>query len=163
MQASAPTDAGLPNYDTDRDAKPGLLVQKSGAGLSETGSTKRQRWATPVAAGLTLGGPAAVDLRVAVKDLETTKGGQVLAMLQDCSGAHTGCTVVATGAVTFSQTAFGAAFGPVHIDFGTINRTIGAGRSLVLTLVTGDGVPGGDDLWYAFGTSTHPSRLTLTT
>ena len=46
------------------------------------------------------------------------------------------------------------------IDFGAINHTITAGRMLRLEIIVVD--TSGDDLWFAYDTTTYTARLHIT-
>jgi hypothetical protein len=87
MDSELPTASVLYNYDSDRDASPGLVIAKGGSGPYESDPTKYQAWRTPVFSGaVVIQGDAMVKLWSAMKDFDDTKGGAVTVYLLDFDG-----------------------------------------------------------------------------
>ena len=147
----------LPNYDTDRDGAPGLLVQK-GVGLGETNPNKMQRWWEALGP-LQLRGTPSLELWAAAKDFDTGQSGQIVVGIYDCAADKSGCVLLASGAASFNQATFGATFGRVVIVMPSIDATITAGRGLMLKVAPiGESA---DDLWLAYGATAYPTSLTI--
>ncbi|MCP3994168.1 MAG: hypothetical protein GY722_03750, partial [bacterium] len=70
LSSTAPVATVLANYDPARDAFPGIVIQKDGAGLGQTNPAAYQQWVA-AAGSVTLDGPASLDLWAAVKDFDT--------------------------------------------------------------------------------------------
>lgn len=150
----------LPNYDTDRDGDPGLMIKK-GKGLDETDPTKRQRWAAPILSPLA--GQIAIDpvvhVWVATKDFDTGKIGSVEVGVYDCDASHGDCQLLSYGYEWFDQWDFDDDFGEVVVTMSPIDHAFAPGRSGVLVIATAD--DSDDDLWFAYGTSDYPSRIEI--
>ena len=155
----AVTSGALPNYDTDRDDAAGLLLQKGGS-PGETDPTKVQRWWRELPAGAHLTGRPELRLWAAMKDFDQAKTGRIDARLYDCAGPRTSCRQLASGSASVRQANFGTDFGQVTIAMPTIDWQATEGRGVVVELT----VPSSsqDDLWLAFGTHAHNSRLAFT-
>lgn len=158
MDEFAPTATTLYNYDDDRDAFPGLLLQR-GSGLSETDPAKYQEWRSgPGASPLTINGTATVQIYTAMKDFATGNAASITAGLYDCNGAGTSCSLIASG--TLSLDPWPATWTRVAIDLGTVDHTFRGGRRMTLKLAVLD--TSDDDLWIAYDTVDHPSCLAIT-
>ena len=153
----------MPNYDTDRDLAPGLLLAK-GTGLSEwSDPTKFQVWATPsLTADVALTGSAEVNLWSAIKNFDTTgKRGVVAAGLYDCPPVvSASCTQLATATVDVLDWQGGSAsFVLKTWTLPLPTTTVAAGRRLAVKFVV-EGASA-DDLWLAYDTSAEASFLEL--
>jgi hypothetical protein len=146
----------LPNYDTDRDGAAGLLVQR-GAGLGDPDTTRRQRWFDEAGGLLIVNKAVTLDIWATVENFDQPSTGHLVAGLYNCAANKTGCVLVASGSATFSQSSFGADFGPVTVPMGTIDLTLLPGRALMVEVA----VPAssGGDLWLAYATTTYPASL----
>ena len=152
----APTASTLPNYDPGRDDEPGLLLAKSGEGLSETDATKYQLWAT--ASGKTLNGPTTLTFWSAMKDFGTGKRGIVDAGLYDCNKPQTSCSLIAQGQRDVADWSGGTTTWVERtIDFGNLSYSISPGHTLALKVVVGN--DSDDDMWFAYDTVSYASRL----
>jgi hypothetical protein len=151
--------ATLCNYDTDRDAFPGLVIARGGAGADETDTTKFQAWRTtafPAAAKLE--GKVVVDLWAAIKGFQTGKRGSVAVHLRDFDGIAYKEVAQATldglnwqGAeLTWTQRSF-------TLNVGAY--TVQAGHRLELKVVVGSA--SGDDMWFAYDTLSYQSRIKI--
>ena len=150
LSTTAPSQATLFNYDTNRDSHPGLLVQK---GQSQT-------WIVP--------GPFDVERGSFVfwsqmKDGTNSKKGSVRAILRACNAQGNGCATMRTTTLTTTGAWHGTngVWVQKTISFGSFDghNLENAERRLVLELsVLSDS---GDDMWFAYDTTTLPSRLVL--
>ncbi|MBA4065781.1 MAG: hypothetical protein C0501_19095 [Isosphaera sp.] len=159
LSSTAPTATALPNYDPGRDAFAGLLVQKGAGGHAETDAVKYHLFQNPVGA-VSLGGPATLTFWSAMKDFTTGKTGSVTAYLVDTNASGGSRTLVAQGSVTRANWG-GGTWEEFVINFGTVNHTVAASRSLGVVVVVNNGSD--DDLWFAYDTTAFPSRLQYTT
>ncbi|MDZ7591764.1 MAG: DUF6701 domain-containing protein [Rubrivivax sp.] len=156
LTAAAPTATTLTNFDSSRDSSPGLLIAKGGSGASESDSTKYQRWLSPTG-GLTLSGSVELRLWSAMKDFSTGKAGSVTAYLRDCNSSGGSCTAIASKTLTVANWNTSAAWVLRTISFGTVTYTIGATRTLELKIIVASGA--GDDMWFAYDTTTYATVL----
>jgi hypothetical protein len=155
---TAPTTATLANYDTDRDAAPGRSLARTGAGLSETDPTKYQRW-SGVPGPSSLNGPVDLQVWAAVKQFDN-KLGRFTAALQVCSTNLSSCRTLAQANAVVDQSQGPGGFIPVDLSFGQQNETITASEVLSVKIVVDNNSD--DDLWLAYDTLSHPSRLSIT-
>lgn len=148
MNATAPTASTLYNYDTNRDASPGLVIPREGS----------QAWRGPVlASDVTLKGNVTVNLWSAMKDLQQGKKGQVTAYLRDFDGsAYTEIANVPFNDPTWQDGSSTWALKSFVIGVGS--HVLRAGHRLELKVVV-DSVSA-DDLWFAYDTAAYPSRIT---
>lgn len=154
----APVTASLPNYDTDRDAFPGLLIAK-GNGMGETNPAKYQHWDRPLTSDLVLSGPATFRFWSALKDFDPSKRGAVAVGLYDCNGTKTACTLLASQSLSSPEAWSGGSSTWVEktANFASLNWTITAGRVLRVKLVVL--ASSQHDMWFAYDTTAYPSRL----
>ncbi|QZY29830.1 hypothetical protein [Nocardioides coralli] len=161
LVTTAPTLGSLPNYDTDRDAFPGRLLQK-GNGLSETDPTKHQLWSVsgPVAA---VNAPVKLRLWSAMKDFDTTKKSSVVAGLYQCNDNpnFTGCNLLAQATVAPSGAWSGGSGGWVAKEwsFGTLTLAVPHNRRLYVKVAVNNASD--DDVWFAYDTAAQPSALEI--
>ncbi|MGI9597695.1 MAG: hypothetical protein ACR2QK_16145, partial [Acidimicrobiales bacterium] len=146
----------LPNYDSDRDDQPGLLLGK-GAGLGETDQTKMQRWRSGTNLTGSVEGTPIVEIWAATKDFDTGKSGRLVAGIYDCNTALSDCGLLASGGATFRQASFGSEFGRVSIEMSPVATELGQGRALMLKIAVADSSD--DDLWLAFGVTRYPASV----
>jgi hypothetical protein len=154
----SPIPGPLPNYDTDRDDDPGLLLAK-GSGLSEIDENKTQRWGLEPGNVILTGVPT-LTLRAAVKGFDTTANGVVLAGLYDCDLTYADCSKVSSSAGQIDSSGTGGTdFGVATLVFDSIDHSFATDRTLVLKVTTG--VRTGDALWLAYGTEAYDSMLSI--
>lgn len=156
---TAPTATTLYNCDTDRDSDPGLLLAKSGEGLSETDLSKHQTWSA--SGPIDLDGSATLTLWSAIKSFDTSKRGLVQAALLDCASDGSDCNTITTGSLDLDPWDSGATGSWVEktIDLGTVNHSVVTSRTLRIKIVVG--TDSGDDMWFAYDTTSNNSRLTI--
>lgn len=158
LSTTVPTLGTLPNYDTNRDSAPGLLLAKS-ASLNETDSTKIQRWNLQTPVPLTLSGHVTLRLWTAMKSFSPTKSGSMQVGLYDCNPPGSSCQQFATATVTSSGAWSGgsSAWVAKDFDFGTVSRTINANRHLQIRVIVRNS--SADDMLVAYDTTSYPSVL----
>ncbi len=148
-----PADVALPNHDTDRDAAPGLLLQKDSSGVNGTDSTKVQRWRTGFDVARRIDTPVRVELHVAAKDFQK-KDIRVQAQVLKCG--LSGCQSLGVGD---KEVLNADRFKRVSIDFGDIDTMLLLGETLELRMaILGDSE---DDAWLAFGTENFDACIHL--
>lgn len=158
LNQDPPTESTLHNYDNDRDAFPGLLLQK-GTGLTETDPNKYQTWRTgPSAKGFSISGTVTVRIWTAMKDFAPGKAGVLTAGIYDCNASDTSCSLVASG--TTSLDPWPSAWSEVSIDLGSVSYAFRSSRRMMLKVAVLD--TSDDDLWLAYDTTTYNSCLTIT-
>lgn len=162
LSTSAPALTTLYNYDTNRDAAAGLLLAKS-AGLNETDPTKIQRWNYTTPSSLTMRGTATLTLWSAMKGgFNSTARGSVAVGLYNCNSSGSSCTVIATSTRKPTGSWSGGSNTWVGKDWNLevpSTTTISVGRVLqVRVAVNGDS---GDDMWFAYDTTTLRSQLVV--
>lgn len=154
-----PTNTTLPNYDTDRDTGPGLLLlqidQGPGQQLSETDPTRFQLWMYPVTEDLVLSGSASMTIWAATADLETGLQARLRTYVLDCPATSvdgTDCTEIITDRRFDDRDPWSPAddqWERALWDYGPIGHTIVAGRALAVKLTIA-GVHTDDDMRFAF-------------
>ncbi|MCP5027597.1 MAG: HD-GYP domain-containing protein [Actinomycetia bacterium] len=145
----------LPNYDTDRDNKVGLLVMK-GDGLAEADPRRIQRW-FGVPANPIIQGTAYLELWAAARNFSLAASVTIDAGIYDCEVSGADCLLLGSGTVTIDQSGFGTDFGRVVIGLGGVNSTIAPGRALMVKVAPPLASEG--QVWVAYGTTAYPTRL----
>jgi hypothetical protein len=159
MDPTLPTAAVLYNYDTDRDAFPGLLIAKGGSGPDEDDPTKYQAWRTPVLdAPLVIEGSVTISLWSGAKDFDTAKRGAVTVYLRDFDGSD----YVTLGGVTHTDATWqdgspSWVLETFQISIGSY--TLAPGHSLELKVIVENSSD--DDMWFAYDTADRKSQVTL--
>jgi hypothetical protein len=180
LNETAPSVATLFNYDTNGDSAPGRLIQKDAQGATQTDLTKYQNWrAQAPAESLELFGDVQLVFFSGIKDFTTssgqrTKRGVVRAFLRDCPTlTSTSCTLIASGFLNQVASGFlnqASWHGGLNqwmeyaISFPDLDYAVLGGRFLELKLTVGDSSATGtsdDDMWFAYDTVDHKSRLIL--
>ena len=161
MDSELPTAPDLYNYDTDRDASPGLLITRGGYGVGENDPTKYQAWRTPaLPEALLIGGQVTLKLWSAVKDFDDTKGGAVTVYLRDFDGSS--YVELGSGALVDPQWQGGAPSWTLKtLTFPVEPHVVAAGHSLELKVIVDSS--SGDDMWFAYDSNAHKSRVTVGT
>jgi hypothetical protein len=158
---TAPTAHPLPNYDTDRDHRPGLRIHEADNHLGTGDPRKFQKWSMPLDTGLVLAGRASLDVWAAMDDFGAHKDGFVIASISSCNASGSSCTQLGMGNAHLAQDDAPGAFQAVTIDFGVLNTVIPPGRTLVVKVVV-DG-RSADNMMLAYGTAAYASALHLNT
>lgn len=159
LSPTTPTLAALPNYDTNRDDKPGLLLTQ-GTGLAETDPAKVQRWMMPQNSPVSLAGNVRVTLWSAMKDFNTTAAGSVTVGLYDCNNGGNNCFPIGTPTTVTSNSSWSggsSTWVAKEFNLGSINN-LTATRLELRVAVTGNS---SDAMIFAYDTTTHPSRITV--
>ena len=154
---AGPSNDALPNYDTDRDDRPGLFLLQvdGGAGpqLAETDLTRYQIWATPADGELVLSGEGQLTVWAATAGFEPGIDARIRTFLLDCPGptvTGTECQEIARAQVTRRPwTQLPDTFERGVIDYGRIDYTIPAGHVLAVKLTVA-GPNSDDDLHIAY-------------
>jgi hypothetical protein len=159
LGGTAPSAVTLYNYDTDRDASPGLLIVRGGTGPTETDTTKYQTWRTSaLASGLTIKGTARVLLWSGIKDFGPTKSGTVTVFLRHFDGATH--VEIAQGTMPAQAWQGGSGTWVVKaITISGVDYSIPPGDYLELKIIVGAAAD--DDMWFAYDTTSYDSRLEL--
>jgi hypothetical protein len=155
LDSTAPTGTILRNYDSERDAAPGLVVYKGNDGLAEANPTKFQRWRHVTASAFTIDGDVTLHLWTAMQDFDPAKRGAIIIGLLDCDSGGASCSLIAS--TTFTETPWPSSWEERSIDLGTLSYVVSAGRALVIHVGT-DSLSD-DDLWFAYDTNSFDSRL----
>jgi hypothetical protein len=132
-----------------------LLIEKGGAGSGETDPTKYQEW-TSGSSGITLNGVVNFVFWSAIKSFQTGKRGIVTGYLLDCNGGS--CSQIATATLDVANWSGGSAtWVEKTLSFGALSYTVPAGNTLRLKIIVGSDAD--DDMWFAYATTSYPSRL----
>lgn len=177
----APTYAGAPNFDTDRNDDPGLTIQRSSDGLvasvdeattliSAAGTTavtvdpgsdpKVQVWAQRVgSSGARLAGAPVLEIWAAARDFDPGATQRVVAALVVCDGSGNACQLLSSGSAGFAQSGFGKGFGLVTVFMTDVDVVVPEGHwvGVVVTVANSSD----RDLWVVFDSVDHPSRAYL--
>jgi hypothetical protein len=157
MDPTLPTASVLYNYDTDRDASPGLLIAKGGGGPDEDDPTRYQAWRTPVLdAPLVIQGNVTISLWTATKDFDTAKRGAIIVYLRDFDGSD----YVEVGGAAFSDATWQG--GNTSWVLKTFQVSVGSytvdpGHRLELKVIVEGSSD--DDMWLAYDTNNRKSRV----
>jgi hypothetical protein len=161
LNTTAPTASTLYNYDKDRDTSPGLMIQKGG-GADEADPTKHQAWRTAqLAKNTTVSGTASVTFWAAMKNFQTGVPASVTFYLRSYNGASGQYTSLAQGTVN-SAIWHGAnpswVQATAQLPVGTV--TVPAGHRLELKVTVSS--VSGQDMWFAYDTTTYAAFATIT-
>jgi hypothetical protein len=156
LVARPPLNSSLPNFDTDRDSNPGLLIRKGGA-LAVGDPTRLQRFRLTMPTVSKIDADASVRLYAAPAVL-LLDGMTVNVALAHCTGPSLdNCTVLATGSKGFLGLL--SQYQAVDITLGHVTATIAPPHVLELWVVAD--TSSSRDLWLAYDTSSRSSALTL--
>ncbi|MEX2651550.1 MAG: hypothetical protein WD473_03760 [Acidimicrobiia bacterium] len=160
LSTAAPTSGSLPNYDPAQDSEPGRKLDKSDGGWNESDSGKYQLWVAPQGV-VAIDGQVTLTFWSAMKDFEEDKGGRVEAFLLDCSPAGDSCVLIDQGSTESDPWSPSGFWVSNTIDFGSVTYSIADNRSLAIKVIVGS--DSDDDMWFAYDTTSYPSRLSLHT
>jgi len=160
--SAVPQLATLYNFDTDRDGDPGLILNKSSLGLSETDPNKFQVWRSAVLTSpLSITGDVLVDLWAKLESPTSNEIDVVVVYLRDYdAGGGGGYIEIASGAVyardwQSNSTTFVERLGLMQ----GISYTVPAGNQLELRLIVDDA--SFDDMELAYDIASFTSLLNL--
>jgi len=159
MDAVLPVASLLYNYDTNRDASPGLLILKGGSGPNEGDDAKHQHWITPeLTATTVVEGTATVKLWTGTPDFDVALGAAVSAYLRDCYGSS--CVELGGGTLSDSTWQHGSTTWVLKtLMFPVGPATVPAGHSLEMVVVVEPS--SSSDMWFAYDTNDLKSRVTV--
>lgn len=147
LTSVAPPDIALPDYDSWRDANPGIRLKKGGSGSTETDPAKFQQWQIDVS-GATL---SVTNLTIWAMAPTGASGGQFTAYLMRCSLS---CVVITSTTKPVGQ---GQKWKRVTVTFSALTDTYAAGERLVVKLIVTSA--SSDDLYFAYGTEDYAAAL----
>jgi hypothetical protein len=159
MDSTLPTTSILYNYDTDRDAFPGLLIAKGGSGADEDDPTKYQAWRTlPLSAPSVIQGNVTVSLWSAMKNFEAGKRGAISVYLRDFDGSN----YIDLGDTTFTDATWqdgnpSWVLNTFQLSIGP--HTLAPGHSLEVKVIVE--ASSDDDMWFAYDAKSYKSRVKL--
>ena len=149
----------LPNYDTDRDAEPGLTMIGSPGTMMTSNPDGVQVWRFPESM-TTIDGTVALELWVAPIGPPAPGQFRVRAGLFDCELARTSCTRIVRDTLTLVGT--DGVFAPTTFDLtiGSDPYDVAAGRRLELRYATLNG--SSNDSMIAYDSVEAPAQLVIT-
>lgn len=158
MGGSAPSAGTLYNYDTNRDAAPGIVIARGDASSGEGDSAKFQAWRSgPFASGANLPNSVTLKLWTAMKDFDSSKQGSMRVYLRDFSGS--GYTTIAAAQITRANWINGSStWQEVSVNLQVAGYDLAAGHQLELK-VTVSSASSEDDIWFAYDTTAYPARI----
>jgi len=159
MDFELPTASILYNYDTNRDASPGLLIAKGGSGVYENNPVKYQAWRTPeFAEAMFISGEASLKLWSAMKNFEEDNGGAVTVYLRDFDGW--GYVELGSGTLTDAPWQAGGPSWVLNtITFSAGPYLVASGHKLEMKLIVEGSSD--DDMWFAYDSNSEKSRITV--
>jgi hypothetical protein len=159
LDETAPAAATLYNYDTDRDSAPGIVLAKGGTGPTETDTKKYQAWHTSaLSSGLTINGTVRVVLWTGIIDFDTGKVGSVTVYLRHFDGST--YRLIGVGMLTEPDWQAGSSTWVEKTIAVTVGKyTIPPGDQLDVKVLVNAGT--GKKMWFAYDTTSYPSRLIL--
>ena len=158
MDSELPDVPVLYNYDTDRDASPGLVIAKGGSGPNEGDDAKHQHWQTwAFPAGVTIQGDATVHLWTSMEEPDGVRGGAVTVFLRDCE--EWDCVELGSDTVADANWQGGSLWVLKTFSVPIRTHTLVAGHSLELVVIV-DG-SSDDDMWFAYDTGPYRSRVAV--
>ena len=166
--SGGPTNTTLPNYDTDRDAGPGLFLEQVPGGpatqLAETDPALFQLWSIQLTSDLALTGDATMDLWAGMASLQAGVHGRLRVFVLDCPATTvdgTDCVEIGRDAVDRDPwTTVDGQWEVAAFDFGTLSYTVPAGRALTLKLTVA-GPNSDDDMQVAFDATGFTSSFVV--
>lgn len=161
MNATAPTATTLYNYDADQDSAAGRLVRRGGSGAGETDLSQYQNWRGPTAPllGQTINGTVTVEFWSAMRNFTAGTAGEVRVFLRDFDTITGLTSEIANTTVSSADWHGGSTAWVKSIATLNVNHTLLVGRKLEVKLIVGGGAV--DDMWLAYDTTIHRSRVRL--
>ncbi|MGA7098197.1 MAG: hypothetical protein WB245_11605 [Acidimicrobiia bacterium] len=158
LSDTAPNSGSLPNYDANRDGEPGLVLQRSSKGWSESNQKKYQIWVAP-SGGMDLDADVNLTLWSAVKGFANQGRGRVEAYLLDCSTGGGNCSLLAQDVIDSEPWSQSTGWSSRTYDFGHVSHVVASNRSLAVKIVAGDAAA--DDMWLAYDTASFDAGLSM--
>ena len=163
MNNSQPTYTGdLSNYDTDRDAFPGLVIEKGGSGVNETDPEQHQVWrAGPLTEPLVSKGSVFIDFWAGTENFQDKKKGTITVFLRD-RNATGDYTEIGSGTISNINWQGGTTtFVKSTITVPDINYIVPEGHYLEAKLIVPPDSSG--HMWFAYDTVTYPAVMLMDT
>jgi len=161
MDLTDPSADTLYNYDTDRDAFPGLLIAKGGSGADESDPTKYQAWRTSaLPTDLIVQGDLTLKLWSGMKDFQGNNRGVITVYLRDFDGSG----YVEVGSSTLAESGWQSgspSWVLKTLTFSVGPHTVASGHSLELKIIVQGSSD--DDMWFTYDTSPNRSRVVVPT
>ena len=161
MSTTTPTTTiSLPNYDQDRDADDGLLLNKTDLGLSESDATKFQEWRASSTSTIALEGDVVIEIWAAIKDYGDGKRGVLTVFLRDRNPSGPSFNEIGNATVYDADWQEGALdFIKTTLIIPGVNYTVPSGNQLVARLVVDNNSD--DAMWIAYDTVAYKSVIKL--
>ena len=161
MDRFAPTAPTLYNYDTNRDKRVGLELERTHKGVSETKRDKYQAWRTgPLPDGSVITGDVYVTFYAAIEKFKQDKEGKVDVFLRDYDGQG-GYVEISRGTSVSNDWQDGSeTFIEKTIVMAAVDYVVPAGHELELRFVVRK--PSSDEMWFAYDTELYPASLKIT-
>ncbi|MEY2567889.1 MAG: hypothetical protein QOE35_2418 [Actinomycetota bacterium] len=155
----------LPNYDTDRNADPGLTIDPTVLGLAETSATKSQLWSAVASPGATnIDGSLRLSIPTALRNFATNGAGRMLAGVYVCDDPPiaASCSLQASATVDRPSGWSGglSTFVSTVFDFGAVSIHVPGNQSLAVKVVV-DAAGSADSMWLGFDTTQHSASVVL--
>lgn len=152
---AGPRYASLPNYDTDVDDDPGRTIRRTSG--DQVAKDQAQLWAISMPEAGRLTATPRLEIWVAAVGFDPAASAAVTARVAVCRGYFTTCDELGTATGAFDQADFGEGFGRLVISLPPVDEALEADELLAI----GVAVPAssGSDVWLAFDTASHPSRV----
>ncbi len=153
MSETSPPGGALPNYDPSRGPGPGLTIKKGGDGPWETDPDRFQQWEYD-ASGATLS-VSSFRIWVTEEGMNGDKDVEMAAYLMRCSSS---CLVLDSATKSLkNQTGWKM----ITLPLAAPESTYGPGERLVVKIIVTENSE--EDMWFAYGVSSHAARLQLAT
>lgn len=154
ISSTPPPVASLPNLDTNRDAAPGVLVQKDSAGINTTDPTKVVVFRGQVAQPRHIDGDVHIDMYVAPKDFNRSDINLEVG-LYACSVAD-GCQLVERDS---HQVRNSRDFRKARFHLHNVDVLLAPGQWVEVRVAVLSNSQ--DDAWLAFGVDDYDSQIQL--
>jgi hypothetical protein len=149
-----PPDIPLPNFDTDRDSAPGVLIAKDSAGINGSDPTKVLKFEGRFTSTLQIDGNVHVDVYAAPKDFSGAD--LVVEVGVYRCGSLGGCSLIGSDTREYKDA---DEWKKKKFHIHDVQATIDPGEWLEVRVAVLDSSE--DDAWFAFGTESYDSRLDL--
>lgn len=157
LSVVSPTAPSLANYDPGRDAEPGLVISRGGLDETEADPLRYQQWVSSTS-GISINSNVSLKFWTAIKNFNNSMRGVVDAFLLDCDSGGNNCSLLAQTQKDVTPWSGGASTWVQHtLDFGSVNYTVASGRTLAVKTIVNNA--SGDDLWFAYDTTSYPTKL----